>query len=83
MTLAELERSLRGSHGEGACRYVWLLRRRRYAPAPDPCSPSARDRRALRRALSSGRGPLLRVRLLLALAPWRHAVIRRRRALEG
>jgi transglutaminase-like putative cysteine protease len=83
MTLAQLERSLCSSHGEGAGRYVRLLRRRRYAPAPNPRSPSARDRRALRRALSAGRGPLLRFRLLLALAPWRHAAIRRRRALEG
>jgi transglutaminase-like putative cysteine protease len=68
-TLAELERRLELSHGSGASRYVRLLRERRYAPAADARAPWARERRALRRALCAGRGPILRLRALLALPP--------------
>jgi hypothetical protein len=68
-TLAELERRLQRSHGPGASRYVRLLRERRYAPHGDPRLPTARDRRLLRRALCARRGPLARLRALLALPP--------------
>ncbi len=68
-TLAELERRLQRSHGPGASRYVRLLRERRYAPQGDSRLPSARDRRLLRRALCARRGPLTRLRALLALPP--------------
>jgi hypothetical protein len=62
-TLAEVE-DLVGPHA-GA--YVRVLRERRYA-GPGRL-PSARERRRLRAALRSGRGPLARVRALLALPP--------------
>jgi len=69
ITLAELERRLQLSHGPAASRYVRLLRERRYAPGAHPRLPSARDRRLLRRALCARRGPLARMRALLALPP--------------
>jgi len=81
-TLAELERRLQRSHGPAASRYVRLLRERRYAPHPDPRLPCARDRRLLRRALCARRGPLTRLRVLLALAP-RTRTARRREASAG
>lgn len=68
-TLAELERELELSHGPGASRYVRLLRERRFAGSADPQLPSARDRRLLRRSLCARRGPLARLRVLLALPP--------------
>jgi protein-glutamine gamma-glutamyltransferase len=68
-TLAELERRLALSHGSDASRYVGLLRERRYAPAADARLPGPRERRALRRALCAGRGPIVRLRALLALPP--------------
>jgi protein-glutamine gamma-glutamyltransferase len=68
-TLAELERELQRSHGPTAGHYVRLLRERRYAPRVDPCAPCSRDRRSLRRALCRHRGPLTRLRVLMALPP--------------
>jgi transglutaminase-like putative cysteine protease len=68
-TLAELERRLQRSHGPGASRYVRLLRERRYGADADPHRPTARDRRLLRRALCAHRGPLARLRALIALPP--------------
>jgi transglutaminase-like putative cysteine protease len=82
MTLAELERRLQRSHGPAASRYVRLLRERRYAPHPDPRLPCARDRRLMRRALCARRGPLTRLRVLLALAPGTR-IARRREASAG
>jgi hypothetical protein len=68
-TLSELERRLRITAGPGAARYVGLLRDQRYARPGSADAPSARDRRELRRALTSGGGPLARLRGLLALPP--------------
>ena len=59
-----------------------LLRERRYAPHPDPRLPCARDRRLMRRALCARRGPLTRLRVLLALAPGMR-IARRREASAG
>jgi protein-glutamine gamma-glutamyltransferase len=69
-TLVELERQLQRSHGPAASRYVRLLCARRYAPNVDARLPTVRDRRLMRRALCAHRGPLARVRALLALPPW-------------
>lgn len=87
-TLAELERTLELSHGFEASHYVRLLRERRFAPNADPLLPSARDRRLLRRALCTHRGPLARIRLLLALPPgagrsWRAATAGKARPSRG
>ncbi len=71
-TLLELEARLSRSHGDGAARYVRLLRRARYAP-PGADSPGAADRRAARRALGRRGGVLTRLRLLAALPPWSRA----------
>jgi hypothetical protein len=68
-TLAELERKLRVTAGPGAAGYVGLLRQQRYAPPGTASPPTARDRRALRRALTDGGGPVARLRGLLALPP--------------
>ena len=68
-TLAELERRLRVTAGPGAARYVGLLREQRYARPGSAAPPTARDRRALRRALTQGGGPFTRLRGLLALPP--------------
>jgi transglutaminase-like putative cysteine protease len=68
-TLAELERRLRVTAGPGAARYVGLLRDQRYARPGSAAPPTARDRRALRRALTEGGGPLTCLRGLLALPP--------------
>ena len=68
-TLAELERRLRVTGGDGAVRYVANLRRLRFAPPGSGHVPGARERRDLRRALTAGRGPLWRLRGLLALPP--------------
>lgn len=64
-TLAELERDL----GPRAGSYVRILRERRFVSAQSAGVPSTRDRRLLRRALRSGRGPRARLRALLALPP--------------
>jgi transglutaminase-like putative cysteine protease len=68
-TLAQLERRLRVTAGPGAARYVGLLREQRYAPPGAAPAPTARERRDLRRELTGGRGPLARLRGLLALPP--------------
>jgi hypothetical protein len=68
-TLVELERRLRVTAGPAAAGYVELLRQQRYAPPGTAASPTARDRRALRRALTDGGGPVARLRGLLALPP--------------
>jgi transglutaminase-like putative cysteine protease len=79
--VSELERALRGAGEEcapsttlvaletrlpGARDYFRALRAERYATG---AGPTAADRRALRRALSSGRSPLARARTWLALRP--------------
>jgi transglutaminase-like putative cysteine protease len=69
MTLAQLEHRLRVTAGPGATRYVARLREQRYAPPGAGRAPTPRERRELRRALTAGRGPLVRLRGLLALPP--------------
>jgi hypothetical protein len=68
-TLAELERRLELTAGPEAAHYVELLRRQRYAPPGAARAPTARDRRALRKSLTDGAGPLARLRGLLAIPP--------------
>ena len=68
-TLAELERRLRVTAGPAAAHYVELLRDERYARPGTSAPPTAADRRALRRALTEGGGPLARLRGLVALPP--------------
>jgi hypothetical protein len=68
-TLAQLERRLAGTRGQEAARYVSLLAARRYAGASAAAGPTRRDRRALRRALAEGRGPVARLVSLVALPP--------------
>jgi transglutaminase-like putative cysteine protease len=68
-TLLELERSLEPIAGPGAARYVRSLRQRRFAPRSS--AAGALDRRALRRGLARGRGPIARLRALMALPPRR------------
>ncbi|HEX8646088.1 MAG TPA: transglutaminase domain-containing protein [Thermoleophilaceae bacterium] len=69
-TLLELEGRLAGIAGPGAARHVRSLRERRYAP-PGVRHATGLDRRALRRGLARGRGPLARLRALMALPPRR------------
>jgi protein-glutamine gamma-glutamyltransferase len=68
-TLSELERRLRVTGGDPAARYVRLLRTLRYAPPGDARPPGQRERRELRRALTSGGSPLTRLRGLVVLPP--------------
>jgi transglutaminase-like putative cysteine protease len=68
-TLSELERRLKVTAGPGAAHYVELLREQRYARPGAGAPPTARDRRALRRALTEGGGPLARLRGLIAIPP--------------
>ena len=68
-TLSELERSLAKDYGHRAVPYLRALRALRYSPSTTATGPSAADRRGLRLALTSGRGPLVRLRGLLALPP--------------
>jgi hypothetical protein len=68
-TLSELERRLKVTAGPDAARYVRLLREQRYAPPGAAEAPTPRDRRALRRALTEGAGPVARLRGLVALPP--------------
>ncbi len=83
ITLKELETVLERSYGPRASRYARLLSARRYARDSDLSRPSPRDRRRLRAALSSGRGPVRRLRVLLALPPGtRRPRLRRRSATE-
>jgi hypothetical protein len=68
-TLAALEHRLIEGPGPAAARYVRRLRERRFAvPAPGGSGPQL-DRRALRRALTGGLGPLGWLRGFLALPP--------------
>jgi hypothetical protein len=68
-TLSELERRLRVTAGPDAARYVHLLRQQRYGAPGSGTLPTARERRALRKALTDGAGPVARLRGLLALPP--------------
>jgi transglutaminase-like putative cysteine protease len=68
-TMTELERRLKVTAGPEAARYVRLLREQRYAPPGTAEPPTPRDRRALRRALTEGAGPVARLRGLVALPP--------------
>jgi transglutaminase-like putative cysteine protease len=64
-TLRQLEHRLGGSPDAGA--YLRALSAGRYGPAP--VLPTPAERRALRRALAQGLGPLGRLRALWALPP--------------
>ena len=66
-TLQQLEQRL--GRTPQAAAYLRALRAGRYAPTAPP--PTAGGRRALRRELASGRGPVGRLRALWALPPWR------------
>ncbi len=66
-TLQQLEQRL--GRTPQAAAYLRALRTGRYAPTASPPPPGSR--RALRRELASGRGPLARLRALWALPPWR------------
>ena len=68
-TLAELEHRLGRGPGPAAARYVRRLRERRFALPSPGGSPPRLDRRALRRALTAGLGPLGRLRGFLVLPP--------------
>jgi transglutaminase-like putative cysteine protease len=70
-TLAALEGRLQRTAGPDAAHYARLLRVYRYG-ANGTRLPTSRERRALRRSLSRGRGPLARLRLLAALPPAPH-----------
>ena len=67
-TLLGLERRLGRTAGPAAARYAAGLRAYRYDPRP-PSAPSASDRRALRRELSSRAGLVGRLRGLVAIPP--------------
>jgi transglutaminase-like putative cysteine protease len=68
-TLSQLERRLRVTAGPEAAHYVRLLREQRYAAPGTAEPPTPRDRRALRRALTEGAGPVARLRGLVVLPP--------------
>jgi hypothetical protein len=65
-TLSQLERRL-GSYSPEVRAYLRSLSAGRYAPVPSP--PARGGRRALRRALAAGLGPVGRLRALWALPP--------------
>ena len=67
-TLLGLERQLEPRVGRAAIRHVRLLRHSPYG-AGGPAAPEPVARRALRRALTRGAGPLGRLRGLMALPP--------------
>jgi hypothetical protein len=67
ITLRQLRERLLAAGESGGARYVELLERTRYTTGG--AAPTPRDRRALRRGLAAGRGPLARLRALLALPP--------------
>jgi hypothetical protein len=69
-TLLDLERRLADLAGPAAARHVRSLRERRFAPGGG-AGTRGLDRRALRRGLARGRGPLGRLRALIALPPRR------------
>ena len=68
-TLATLEHRLVEGPGPAAARYVRRLRERRFSVPAHGGSTPRLDRRALRRALTAGLGPLGRLRGFLALPP--------------
>ena len=68
-TLLGLERTLGAAAGAVGSRYLAKLRARRYS-AVSAAAPTAAERRALRRGLTSGRGPGARLRGYIALPPW-------------
>lgn len=70
-TLLGLERRLAKIGGPAAARHARALRQRRFAPPGAAREAAGLDRRALRRALTRGRGPLTRLRALMALPPRR------------
>jgi transglutaminase-like putative cysteine protease len=70
-TLLELEQSLSRRGHQGAARYLADLRAHRYAPRSAP-RPGRRARRALRTAISRGKGPAGHARAWLALPPRLH-----------
>ena len=76
LTLAELEHALRDV--PGASGYIRALRLARFGPGHVPPTPA--QRRALRRRLARGLGPLGRARILLTLPPRRRGVHRDHRA---
>ncbi len=78
-TLTDIELQLERSHGRAAAAYVRALRDLRYGGA-HTAGPSARERRALRSALTAGTGPFRRLRGLLAIPP--QVLAPRRRAGE-
>jgi protein-glutamine gamma-glutamyltransferase len=67
-TLLGLERRLGRTAGPASARYAAGLRANRYDPRA-PSAPDSRDRRALRRELSSRAGLVGRLRGLLAIPP--------------
>ncbi len=67
-TLLALERRLGRVAGPASARYAARLRAHRYDPRA-PRAPGSRDRRALRRELSSRSGLAGRLRGLLAIPP--------------
>jgi len=69
-TLLELERRLGSTAGPGAARYARGLRERRFA-GPARALSVRLDRRALRRGLVEGRGPIVKLRALLVIPPRR------------
>jgi hypothetical protein len=69
-TLLELERRLERLAGPAAAGHVRSLRNRRFAPRGIAVAGGL-DRRALRRGLARGRGPIARLRALMALPPRR------------
>ena len=69
-TLLQLEQRLRRAAGPASARYVQQLRALRFGPGQG-APPPAGDRRAMRRELSAGRGPLARLRGFMALPPRR------------
>jgi protein-glutamine gamma-glutamyltransferase len=67
-TLLAIERRLAATAGPVAAAYAQALRAYRFDPrGSEP--PGAGERRALRRALGAGSGPLGRLRVLLAIPP--------------
>ena len=68
-TLLGLEGRLARAAGPASARYVAGIRAHRYAPST-PAGPGREQRAALRRELSSGRGPLGRLRGYLAIPPF-------------
>ena len=69
-TLLQLEQRLLRAAGPASARYVRQLRGLRFG-AGQGTPPPGGDRRAMRRELSAGRGPLARLRGFMALPPRR------------